>query len=504
MTMEPDRPDGEALETRHTYALYGEIARGGMATIRLGRQNGPHGLCRIVAVKELHAQYAHDEGFVEMFRDEVQVASRVSHPNVVPILDIVSERGQSILVMEYVHGASIAELGKLVRRPFPVDIAATIIVGVLHGLHAAHETRSENGRALRIIHRDVTPQNVVVGVDGSPRILDFGIARANGRRQTTRFGQIKGKLAYVSPEQLQGQDFDRRVDIYSSSVMLWEMLTGRSLFRSKNRQLLTEMILRKAVENPSVYNPAVPAALDEIVMRGLNRQPSLRFPTAREMALSIETRVGTVSASYVGEWVMQAWGEASEARTRELRAIEDDVSPPSSTWSQPTSPAPSESPETTEATTQASAPGAPSSGSAEGRRRHRGHSLRPLPLVVVGLLGMSAAAGLLATAFRRAPLPSTHTLSTLAGRHQSETLPRIRPLLTMLTSAEKDGPSATLKAPGGQASSPPVHAARRGPAVRRPVEQAASSPPPLVPPTECLPPYFYDAAGIKHFKLDCL
>ena len=502
--MEPDRPDGEALETRHAYALYGEIARGGMATIRLGRQNGPHGLSRIVAVKELLAQYAHDEGFLEMFRDEVQVASRVNHPNVVPILDIVSVRGQSMLVMEYVHGASIAELGKLVRKPFPVDVAATIIVGVLHGLHAAHETRSQNGRALRIIHRDVTPQNVVVGVDGSPRILDFGIARANGRRQTTRFGQIKGKLAYVSPEQLQGQDFDRRVDIYSTSVMLWEMLTGRSLFRSKNRQLLTEMILRKTVENPSVYNPAVPAALDEIVMRGLNRQPSLRFPTAHDMAVSIETRVGTVSASYLGEWVVQSWGASAEARARELRAIEDDVSPPSSTWPLPTSRARPEPRETTEATTQASAHGTASPGPAEGRRRHRGGSLRPLPLLVVGLLGMSAAAGLLAAAFRRAPVPSTHAVSTLAGRHQSETPPRLRPLLTMLASAEKDGPAATLRVPGGPASNLPVHAARRGPAFRRPVEQAASSRPPLVPPTECLPPYFYDAAGIKHFKLACL
>jgi len=314
-----------ALAAPHAYALYGEIARGGMATIRLARELGPQGPARVVAVKELHPQFAHDEDFAAMFQDEMRVAARVKHPNVVPILDLVSDRvgaGQAMLVMEYVHGESVAQLQSLNRGPFPPAIAATIIVGVLHGLHAAHETKGADGESLRIIHRDVTPQNVVVGIDGRPRLLDFGVARANGRSQTTRAGQIKGKLSYVSPEQLQGRSLDRRVDIYSASVMLWEMLAGRRLFSSRDRQFLEHLILNGPVAAPSTINPGVTAALDQIVMRGLHRDPEQRFATAHELAIAIEALGGILPRTELGAWVEQTWGEGAQARARLVRDIE--------------------------------------------------------------------------------------------------------------------------------------------------------------------------------------
>jgi serine/threonine-protein kinase len=315
-----------ALATPHAYALYDEIARGGMATIRLARELGPEGDARVVAVKELHPQFAHDQDFAAMFRDEMRVSARVNHPNVVPILDLVSDLvsggGQAMLVMEYVHGESVAQLQTLTRRPFPPAIAATIIVGVLHGLHAAHETKGADGESLRIIHRDVTPQNVVVGIDGRPRLLDFGVARATGRSQTTRAGQIKGKLSYVSPEQLQGRSLDRRVDIYSASVMLWEMLAGRRLFSSRDRQVLEHLILSGPVPPPSTINPMVTPALDQIVLRGLHRDPEQRFATALEVAAAIEELGGILSAAELGAWVEQTWGDGAKARARLVREIE--------------------------------------------------------------------------------------------------------------------------------------------------------------------------------------
>jgi serine/threonine-protein kinase len=293
-----------------------------MATIRLAQQAGPHGLSRIVAVKQLHQQFASNDEFVAMFRDEIRVATRVVHPNVVPILDVVSAQGELLLVLEYVHGESLSRLQKGSRAPVPPEIASTIVVGILHGLHAAHEARSELGEPLHIVHRDVTPHNVVIGVDGSPRILDFGIAHAVGRMQTTKGGQIKGKLAYMSPEQLRLLFVDRRTDVYSVSVVLWEMLTGRKLFVGRNRDEVARSILKKVVERPSEVQPGISAALDAIVLRGLDRDPESRFATAREMAVALEERTVTVSATHLGQWVRDVWGQVGEERAQRIRAIE--------------------------------------------------------------------------------------------------------------------------------------------------------------------------------------
>ena len=196
---------GKFIETRGIYELFEEIASGGMATVRLARWIGHNGFSRVVAVKQLYPQFARDSDFVAMFLDEARLSARVRHPNVVPILDIVSSEGDLFLVMDYVHGESVSRLHKLARlrnETIPPEIACTILVAVMHGLHAAHEARTEHGEPLQIIHRDVTPQNVLVGVDGCPRILDFGVAQAAGRLQTTRDGQLKGKLCYMAPEQL--------------------------------------------------------------------------------------------------------------------------------------------------------------------------------------------------------------------------------------------------------------------------------------------------------------
>jgi len=309
-----------AFETRHTYTIHGKIASGGMGTIRLGLQLVAGGFSRVVAVKQIHPMYATNQEFVAMFRDEVRVASRVVHPNVVPILDVIWADDELSLIMEYVHGLSVARLLKVAGHAPPPEIATTVMIGVLHGLHAAHEALSERGDCLDIVHRDVTPHNVMVGVDGTPRVLDFGIAHALGHSRTTTAGPLRGKAKYLAPEQLEGESIDRRADIYSASVVFWEMLTGRRLFPS-NKDGSIDLTLRHLVEGPHLIQPGISPHLSRIVLRGLQPDPGARYATALEMAVALEESAATVSATKVGQWVRQVWGDEGLARLQEIRAI---------------------------------------------------------------------------------------------------------------------------------------------------------------------------------------
>ncbi|MCL2451049.1 MAG: serine/threonine protein kinase, partial [Polyangiaceae bacterium] len=268
------------------YALYDEIAAGGMATVHIGRLLGPVGFSRTVAIKRLHAQFAKDPEFVSMFLDEARLAARVRHPNVIGTLDVVALSGELFLVMEYVPGESFARLWRAARdsgRPIPVPTAVAIIVAVLEGLHAAHEATNDRGEPLGLVHRDVSPHNILVGTDGIARVLDFGVAKAAGRLQTTRDGQLKGKISYMAPEQVQGV-VDRTTDVYAASVVLWEALTGHRLFFAENEARTLANVLYPKVDPPSRLARGVSATLDAIVLKGLSANPAHRYATAREMA----------------------------------------------------------------------------------------------------------------------------------------------------------------------------------------------------------------------------
>ena len=305
--------------------MYGEIAAGGMATVHYGRLSGQAGFSRTVAIKRLHPQYAKDPEFVTMFLDEALLAARIRHPNVVSTLDVVATSEEIFLVMEYVQGESLARLMKAVRAGMTAAdtrIVATIVSGVLHGLHAAHEARDEQGVPLNIVHRDVSPQNILAGVDGVARVLDFGVAKAAGRVQTTREGQLKGKIAYMAPEQLHGAPVTRQTDVYASAVVAWEGLTGKRLFQFDNEAALVTAILQGRIPPPSEAAPHVPAAFDRVVMRGLERDASKRYATAREMAVDLEKCVGIASASEVGEWVERLAGDELLLRMSRIADIE--------------------------------------------------------------------------------------------------------------------------------------------------------------------------------------
>jgi eukaryotic-like serine/threonine-protein kinase len=305
------------------YAMYGVIGAGGMATVHFGRLLGPSGFARPVAIKRLHEQFASDRDFTEMLIDEAHTASRIAHTNVVPTLDVLSEQGELWLVMEYVNGESLARLLDETAQPLPVPIASSIVTGVLHGLHAAHETRGEAGELLGIVHRDVSPDNVLVGVDGVARLADFGVAKARGRVRTTPAGQVKGKLAYMPAEQIRGQQVDRRADVYGAGAVLWETLTGRMLFDGSSEGELIHRVLNEAITPPSELNSAVPAELDAIVLRALSREPVERFSTAREMASAIERALRVASQSEVADWLQQVAGPGLAQRAAQLRTMID-------------------------------------------------------------------------------------------------------------------------------------------------------------------------------------
>ncbi|MBI5534471.1 MAG: protein kinase [Deltaproteobacteria bacterium] len=316
------------------YAVYDEIAAGGMATVHLGRLLGPVGFTRTVAIKRLHPNLSKDPEFTAGFLDEARLAARIRHPNVVQTLDVVARSGELFLVMDYVHGESLAMLIHLANKrkeTVPLGIIGNLISGMLQGLHAAHEAHSDRGDPLEIVHRDVSPQNVLVGVDGIPRLLDFGIAKAMGRAANTRGAQLKGKIAYMSPEQIIGNPVTRRTDIWGAAIVLWQALTGRKLFHAPNDAETLYQILESKLDPPSRYNKKVSPELDAVVLRGLERDPEDRFTSAHEMVVAFEKTIPVVSQREVAEWVDKIAGEtlASRAsRVAEIESMSTDVRAP--------------------------------------------------------------------------------------------------------------------------------------------------------------------------------
>ncbi|MCA9623052.1 MAG: protein kinase [Myxococcales bacterium] len=309
------------------YLLYGPIASGGMATVHYGALLGEGGFSRTVAIKRLHGRRS-DRSQVKALLDEARLVSRIQHPNVVPTLDVISDDdGEVLVVLDYVVGESLSRLASAARKrgePVPIDFATTIIAGVLHGLHAAHEAKTARGKALGIVHRDVSPQNIMVGVDGLARVLDFGIAKATERLSKSIVGQIKGKLSYMPPEQLRGQT-DRRTDVYSVAVVLWELLTGQRLFAGETNGEVFHNVLEMEVAAPSRLREGVAPELDALVLRGLDRDPSVRFATAEAFALALEELMGLSRASQIGAWVQRLCGDRLARRAEQVTRVERDA-----------------------------------------------------------------------------------------------------------------------------------------------------------------------------------
>lgn len=312
------------------YSLHAELASGGMATVYLARLNGPVGFGRTVAIKRLHPHLARDPNFVAMFLDEARLAARVQHPNVVTTLDVVASDRELFLVMDYIRGESLGLLTRLVKKSkatIPIPIAARILIDMLMGLHAAHEATNEKGEPLGIVHRDVSPQNVIVGADGVSRVLDFGVAKAASRLQTTREGQLKGKIPYMPPEQLNGE-VSQRTDVYAAGVVIWETLTCTRLFKGETEAQVLHMIMTAPIPQPSSVNPEVPGPLDRVVLKALQKNPNDRYQTARELAEAIDACVRPASTMQVAEWLEKTAASSLAMRNKVVAEIESGASTP--------------------------------------------------------------------------------------------------------------------------------------------------------------------------------
>lgn len=268
------------------YEVVGQLATGGMAEILLARLVGPSGFERLVVLKRMLPHLGKVAAAREMFLDEARILAGIRHTNVVQVEELSADNGEPFLAMEYLDGENAAGLMRRIvaqRRRLPADLAAHIIAEACAGLHAAHELRAPDGTSRGLVHRDVSPQNLFITYDGAVKVLDFGIAKANDRVTRTETGQLKGKFQYMSPEQTKGEALDRRSDIFSLGVVLYELATGRSLFHRRTHLLTMKAICEEPITPPSRVATQVPKGLDPICVRSMKRAREDRYPTALAM-----------------------------------------------------------------------------------------------------------------------------------------------------------------------------------------------------------------------------
>jgi eukaryotic-like serine/threonine-protein kinase len=273
------------------YRVLSILAKGGMGAVYLGQMRNEGGDHRLVAIKVMHQHIAESWETLTLFVDEARVGTRIDHPNVVRVLATEVVQETPFLVMEYIEGLSWS---RLVRRaeekekPIPLAIAARVVRDTLLGLHAAHELRTENGESAQVVHRDVSPQNILVGVDGVVRLTDFGVATFAGRITSTAPGELRGKLGYIAPEQMKKGEVDRRSDVFAAGIVLWEGITGRRLFGADTQAETLARVLSEPIAPPSTHRHEVSLDLDEVCLRALEREKERRFQTALDLANALE------------------------------------------------------------------------------------------------------------------------------------------------------------------------------------------------------------------------
>ncbi|MBI4817971.1 MAG: protein kinase [Deltaproteobacteria bacterium] len=321
----PRREHAPHGETLGRYRLLGELGHGGMAFLYLARAEGPAGFGRLVAIKVLHTHLSRTQDFVHMFLDEARTAARIHHPNVVPVHEVGEANGEYFIVMDYVSGENLAFLLERTwgaGKPFPVPLAAHLIACAAEGLHAAHELTDRRGQPLDVVHRDVSPQNMLVGFDGVLRVVDFGIAKAADRVTHTKPGALKGKLDFMAPEQVLAKPVDRRTDVFALGVVFWESTTGKRLFRDESDMLTARRIVEMPAPPPSALVAGYPKKLEQVVLRALAKDPADRFATAKEMAQSIREVLAEIAPRIGAEDVQRFMTQVADDRLARRRELE--------------------------------------------------------------------------------------------------------------------------------------------------------------------------------------
>jgi serine/threonine-protein kinase len=458
------------------YELVARIASGGMATVYLGRLRGAAGFWRLCAVKRAHAHLVEDEEARELLVTEARLASRLSHPHVVSVFDVEELDGELLLVMEYVEGASLSDLTSSAEtrdEVVPASVALRIAVDACAGLHAAHECHDEQGEPLGLVHRDVSPQNILIGRDGVARITDFGIAKVQSSDSMVRTatGHLKGKMGYMAPEYIRGRPVDRTSDEFALAVVTWETLTGQRLFRSGNDLETMMRALSAPIPKLSRHVEGADDELDAIFARALRRSPSERYPTLLEFQTALEIWAGTAGmlatraevAAYVEE---HAGGKLAARRALVRKRIAEldgesealSGSRPLSSGRAPASEPPVTAPTSAhdETTTTAVKPHDP--------RGRRGASRALLIGIGGALLGALAVLGLQ----NRAPAPAAPHAAP-----EPTTSAIAEPTAPIVTAEPSVATSTTANA--APSASPRVPAPGKSPFIRRPQPKAPAS-----------------------------
>ncbi|HEX8111244.1 MAG TPA: serine/threonine-protein kinase, partial [Kofleriaceae bacterium] len=300
------------------YVVLKHLASGGMADVLLGRTEGIEGFERHVVLKRIKPEHAKDVRFIRMFLDEARVAANLHHQHIVQVHDIGETAGEYFIAMEYLHGEDVRTIlstASKMRQHVPLGCAMAVVSAAAAGLHYAHERRGPDKRPLGIVHRDISPSNILVGYDGSIKVVDFGIAKASAR-QETRSSSLKGKISYMSPEQCKGAEVDRRSDVYSLGVVLYELATTTRLFKGESDYLVMDQIVNGRVTLPQVRRPELPNELSAIIMRAIAPDPERRYFTADELRVALDQFAAkaslTTSTSAIATYMRKMFGEKPE------------------------------------------------------------------------------------------------------------------------------------------------------------------------------------------------
>jgi eukaryotic-like serine/threonine-protein kinase len=310
----------KTLRCAATYEPVLRLSESREAVLRIARCRGPLAFEHLVVLKCLSTPADRRDAQPALL-EEARIASRIGHPNVIPVTEVVRDNGELALVLPYVESLSLAEIllaARRARRLLPLPVVARIMSDILAGLHATHEARDVDGHPMRIVHGDVSPRNVIVGTDGFSRVVDFGIARVAGR-EGPHSERLEGTFGYMAPEQLLHKEFDRRADVFAAGALLHEALTGRALFPASDEASVILGVLVGRIDGPSSLVARVPRALDGVTIRALRRRPDRRFTTAELFREALERACRPAPASRVAALVERLGRDTLEARRDRLR-----------------------------------------------------------------------------------------------------------------------------------------------------------------------------------------
>jgi serine/threonine protein kinase len=312
------------------YELLTKIASGGMGTVYVGRRRGAGGFKRLVAIKRAHPHLLEDASFARLLTKEAELASAINHPNAISVVDVELLDDELLLIMDYVQGASLSQLINELdpgTRPMPVDVAVRIVLDACAGLHACHTATDDDGEDLMLVHRDVSPQNVLVGADGQARLTDFGIAKSMlSDDKLTATGSVRGKTGYMAPEYASEGRLDRRSDIFGMGVVLWEAIAGKRLFRGATELETLKLITESDAPLLSKAAPWAGSALDDVVATALRRDPEARFASADALANALEhaARDAGLVARHkaVADLIAELFGDELRSRRAKVETFE--------------------------------------------------------------------------------------------------------------------------------------------------------------------------------------